>query len=157
MAAAASANGLTEKQEAFCLAFIETGNAAESYRRAYDVAPDAKDGWIYVEACQLLDNPKIALRLQSLRDQAERLSIFNLSAAMNEFEEARRLAMQVENPAAMVAATTGKVKLFGLDKPMRVEHAGKDGGPIKTEDVSAKELLKAHLSAIASRTASAPE
>jgi len=39
----------------------------------------------------------------------------------------------------------------------RQEHTGKDGGAIQTEDVSAKALLKAHLDAIASRTASAPE
>ncbi len=152
-----AASGLTEKQEAFTLAFLETGNAAEAYRRAYDVAPDAKDGWLYVEACQLLDNPKIALRLKELRDQAERLSIFNLSSAMDEFEEARKLAASVNNPAAMVAATTGKVKLFGLDKPTKVEHTGKDGGAIKTEDVSARDLLKAHLDAITSRTAGRAE
>jgi phage terminase small subunit len=148
---------ITPKQEAFALAFLETGNAAEAYRRAYDVAPDAKDGWLYVEACQLLDNPKVALRLKDLRAQAERLSIFNLSAAMAEFEEARELARASVNPSAMVAATTGKVKLFGLDKPTKIEHAGKDGGAIQTEDVSAKALLKAHLDAIASRTASASE
>ena len=30
-------NALTPKQEAFALAYVETGNAAEAYRRAYDV------------------------------------------------------------------------------------------------------------------------
>ena len=157
MAAAAGPNGLTEKQEAFALAFLETGNAAEAYRRAYDVAPDAKDGWLYVEACQLLDNPKIALRLKELREQAERLSIYNLTQALTELEQAREIARVSVNPSAMVAATTGKIKLFGLDKPSKIEHTGKDGGAIQTEDVSAKALLKAHLDAIASRTASTAE
>jgi hypothetical protein len=146
------AQDLTPKQEAFCLAFLETGNAAQAYRTAYDVADDAKDGWLYVEACQLLDNPKVALRLKSLRDQAERLSIFNLSAAMDEFEEARKLALSVENPAAMVAATNGKVKLFGLDRPGRLEISGPDRGAIQTQDVSGKDLLRAHIAAITSRT-----
>jgi phage terminase small subunit len=27
---------LTQRQEKFCLAYIETGNASESYRRAYN-------------------------------------------------------------------------------------------------------------------------
>ncbi|SQE31532.1 Terminase small subunit [Mannheimia haemolytica] len=27
---------LTPKQEAFCLAYIETGNASEAYRQAYE-------------------------------------------------------------------------------------------------------------------------
>ena len=30
------ARPLTEKQEAFCRAFVETGNASEAYRRSYD-------------------------------------------------------------------------------------------------------------------------
>ena len=154
MAAAAGPNGLTEKQEAFALAFLETGNAAEAYRRAYDVAPDAKDGWLYVEACQLLDNPKIAQRLKDLREQAERLSIFNLSAAMDEFEQARKLAAQEKNPSAMVAATTGKVKLFGLDRPAKIEHAGKDGGAIQHQ-VSADDAFAAFLATMG-RNAPAP-
>jgi phage terminase small subunit len=125
----------TPKQEAFALAFLETGNAAEAYRRAYDVAPDAKDSWIYVEACQLLDHPKVALRLKELRDQAEVLSIFTLQAAMEEFEEARQTALRAGQAAAAVSATSGKVKLFGLDRPAKValaaEHTGKDGGPMQ--------------------------
>lgn len=123
--------GLTVKQEAFCLAFLETGNAAEAYRRAYDVAPDAKDGWLYVEACQLLDNPKIAQRLQGLRDQAQKMALFGVLQASEEFEEARLAALRLGMPAAAVSATTGKVKLFGLDKPSRVEVTGKDGAPIE--------------------------
>lgn len=39
----------------------------------------------------------------------------------------------------------------------RQEHTGKDGGAIQTEDISAKSILKAHLDAIASRTASTSE
>lgn len=129
---------LTPKQEAFCLAFLETGNAAEAYRRSYDVSPDAKDGWIYVEACQLLDHPKIALRLKALKDQAERLSIFSLSAAMDEFEQARKLAQTEKNPSAMVAATTGKVKLFGLDRPAKVEMAASVEHKVSPNDAFAE-------------------
>ena len=33
---------LTQKQEAFALAYVETGNAAEAYRRAYDVKPTVR-------------------------------------------------------------------------------------------------------------------
>ncbi|TIS17849.1 MAG: hypothetical protein E5X10_01890, partial [Mesorhizobium sp.] len=31
---------LTQKQEAFCLAYVETGNASEAYRRSCDVGED---------------------------------------------------------------------------------------------------------------------
>ena len=145
--------GLTEKQEAFCLAFFETGNAAEAYRRSYDVAEDAKNSWIYVEACQLLDNPKIALRLQDLRDQAARLSIYTVRDALDEYDEARQIAKQEKNPSAIVAAVSGKVKLLGLDQPRKVAITGKDGGPIQTQDVTAADILKAKLDEIASRAA----
>lgn len=128
-----SGRGLTPKQEAFALAYFETGNAAEAYRRAYDVATDAKDHWIYVEAGQLLDHPMISLRVKSLQEQAEKLSIFTRHKALLEYEEARDVAKKLGNPSAMVSATNGKAKLFGLEAPTkaRVEHTGKDGGPIE--------------------------
>ena len=145
---------LTPKQEAFALAYFETGNAAEAYRRAYDVAENAKDSWIYVEACQLLDHPKISLRLQALQEQAEKLSMFTRLKALEEYEEARMLAMREGSASAAVGAVTGKVKLFGLEAPAksRLEHVGKNGGPIQTEEVSPRERIASRLSGIAARS-----
>ena len=123
---------LTPKQEAFALAYVETGNAAEAYRRAYDVDPaKSSNSWIYVEACQLLDNPKVSLRVEALQAEAERLSLFNVSKAYSEYEAARKLAEEVKNPSAFVAAVNGKVKLFGLDQPTKIDHTtnGKDMSP----------------------------
>ncbi|MBC8718813.1 terminase small subunit [Ochrobactrum sp. Marseille-Q0166] len=120
---------LTPKQEAFALTFFETGNAAEAYRRSYDVSENAKDQWIYVEACQLLDNPKITLRLQELREHAERHSIYTRQQALDEYETARQLAFKTGNPSAVVSAVNGKVKLFGLEAPVKakVDHTSSDG------------------------------
>lgn len=143
---------LTEKQQSFVLAYLETGNAAESYRRSYDVDENARDSWIYVEAAQLLDNPKIALRLEEVRDEAKRLSIYNTLSAMEEYEAARKLAEDEKNPSAMVAAIGGKVKLFGLDKPTRSEVTGKNGAPIKTQEVGAGPAkIAAYIATIADR------
>lgn len=156
-----SGAGLTPKQEAFALAFFETGNAAEAYRRAYEVDPNAKDNWIYVEASQLLDHPKVALRLKSLQEQAERHSIFTRQKALDEYEEARKLAMNeaVANPSAAVSAINGKVKLFGLEAPTKakVEHTGKDGGPIKTEDFTPLETARRMAFVFASALQEKPE
>lgn len=58
--------GLTEKQTAFVLAYLATGNGSEAYRRAYDckkMSPEA----IKVEASRLLDNTNITLTLSTLR------------------------------------------------------------------------------------------
>lgn len=117
---------LTPKQTAFAMAYFETGNAAEAYRRAYDVAENARDSWIYVEANQLLDHPKIAQRLQELEAQAAELSIYTRHKAMEELEEARTEAKTQGQPAAMVSATNAKVKLTGLDRPHRVEVTSPD-------------------------------
>lgn len=122
---------ITAKQEAFALAYVETGNAAEAYRRAYDVEPAARDSWIYVEACQLLDNPKVARRVEAMQAEAARLSLFTIKQAFDEYEEARRLAMMAANPSAAVSAITGKVKLFGLEKPSKREITGPNGGPLE--------------------------
>lgn len=127
------ADKLTPKQEAFALAYMETGNATEAYRRAYDVAKDARDSWIHVEACQLLDNPKVARRVAELQDQAARLSLYTVKAAFEEYEAARQLAIQEGNPSAAVSAIAGKVKLFGLEAPAKSRTDITSGGePIKT-------------------------
>lgn len=147
-----SGNGLTPKQEAFALAFFETGNAAEAYRRAYDVASDAKDHWIYVEAGQLLDHPEIALRLKSLQERAERHSIYTRNKALDEYEDARKAALTLGNPSAMVSAINGKVKLFGLEAPTksRVELSGPNGGPIQniTTEMTPQEAAEAYAATL---------
>jgi phage terminase small subunit len=154
MAAPKNQHGLTPKQEAFARAFFECGNAVEAYRRSYDVDDNARDPWIRVEACQLLDNPNVTLRLEALRAEAEKLSIYGVGQALKEYEAARTLAMTEKNPSAAVSAVTGKARLFGLDAPKRIAIGGdKDAPPIKTEDISAREILEARLDAIARRTA----
>ena len=118
---------MTPKQEAFALAYFETGNAAEAYRQAYDVPEGARDEWIYVEASQLLDHPKVALRLEEMSERAKALSIFTRHKAMEELEEARGVARTQGQAAAMVGATTAKIKLLGLDRASRVEVTSPDG------------------------------
>ncbi len=137
---------LTPKQEAFALAYFETGNAAEAYRRAYDVSDKARDEWLYVEANQLIDHPKITLRLQELKSHAEKLSIYTRHKAMEELEEARQVALREGQSGGAVSATTAKVKLCGYDKPTRVEHTGKDGRPVEFE-AKPSDMLKEFLGA----------
>ncbi|WP_435008001.1 terminase small subunit [Tundrisphaera lichenicola] len=57
---------LTPKQEAFCLRYIETGNATEAYRLAYD-AGDMKPASISRKAFELLENVKITAYLAELK------------------------------------------------------------------------------------------
>lgn len=119
---------LTPKQENFCLAYLETGNASEAYRRAYD-ASKMSVGAINVEACKLLDNPKIALRLSELREPILKRHAITVDDLLAELEEARRLALETEAPAPAVSATMGKAKLLGLDKQV-IEHHGANGAAL---------------------------
>lgn len=105
---------LTPKQEAFCLAYIETGNASEAYRRAYD-ASKTKDNVVHVKASELLANGKVAVRLGELQHKnAERAGV-TVDRISKMLTDAYDLAMQgeVQAPAAAVSAALGLAKLHG--------------------------------------------
>lgn len=114
-------SGLTQKQESFCLAYLETGNASEAYRRAYN-AEGSKPEVVHVKASQLLSNGKIAVRVAELREAASMRNEITVDTLLDELEEARQLALDTESPAPAVSATMGKAKLLGLDKQI-IEHS----------------------------------
>ncbi|HBB9120208.1 terminase small subunit [Serratia marcescens] len=124
---------LTIKQEAFCQAYIETGNASEAYRSSY-AAENMKPDAVHVQASKLLDNPKIALRVAELRGEIKERHSVTVDSLLAELEEARQAALTAETPqsSAAVAATLGKAKLTGLDKQI-IEHTGPGGGAIQIE------------------------
>lgn len=105
------ASDLTPKQEAFVLAYIETGNASEAYRRAYD--SKSTDNAIHVEASKLLKNPKVTLRVQMLQKKAEVRAILTLEEHMDELKSLRELAKQ---NGQVSAAITAEVKRGELRK-----------------------------------------
>lgn len=57
---------LTQKQELFCLAYIETGNASEAYRQAYNTAK-MKPETINEAASRLIADRKVTTRIGELR------------------------------------------------------------------------------------------
>lgn len=122
---------LTIKQEAFALAYVETGNASEAYRRSYN-AENMKPAVIAVKASELLANGNVAVRVAALQASHVERHEITVSDLIRELEEARVAASTSEKPqaAAMVAATMGKAKLLGLVTD-RQELSGKDGGPIQ--------------------------
>ena len=123
---------LTPKQEAFALAYVETGNASEAYRRAYN-AVNMKPETVNRTAKELMDSPKIAARVHEIKSAHVERHETTVDDILRELEEARALAAGGEKPqpAAMVAASMGKAKLLGMltDK---TEVTGKDGGPVET-------------------------
>lgn len=125
---------LTPKQEAFARAYVETSNASEAYRRAYN-AENMKRESIAVEACKLLDDPNVAQMVQSLKEEALQRHRLTVDDLLRELEEARMAAYQQEKPqaAAMVAASMGKAKLLGLEAPTKVAQTDSQGNDIQPE------------------------
>ncbi|RXO38238.1 terminase small subunit [Salmonella enterica] len=134
--------GLTIKQEAFCQAYIETGNASEAYRTAY-AADKMKPEAVHVQASKLQDNPKIALRIKELRGEIKKRHNVTVDSLLAELEEARQAALGAETPqsSAAVAATMGKAKLTGLDKQV-VELTGQGGGPVRVVTMSPDDIKR---------------
>jgi phage terminase small subunit len=108
---------LTEKQEAFCRAYLETGNASEAYRQCYDCSNMNGDS-VNRTAKKLMDNVKIASRLEELRAPIIQKHNITIDSLIAELEEARIAALTAETPqsSAAVSATMSKAKLVGLDK-----------------------------------------
>lgn len=123
---------LTAKQEAFCVAYFETGNATEAYRRSYDVE-NTSPPVINNKASALLARDDIRVRIEQLRAPIMKKAKITVEDLLRELEEARTVAMTCETPqsSAAIAATMGKAKLLGLDKQI-VELSGKNGGPIES-------------------------
>lgn len=121
----------TDKMELFCLAYVETGNASEAYRRSYNTANMA-DKTAQREGYNLLQNPLIQGRIEELRNKVMERHEITVDTLLAELEEARLLGKETGKASAMVTASMGKAKLLGLDKQI-VELTGKDGAPIETK------------------------
>ena len=105
---------LTPKQEAFAMVYVETGNASEAYRTAYDVDNNTSNNSISVEASKLKNTPKITLRILELQELAQVRHSITVDSLTDELENARLTACEAGQASAMVAATMGKAKLHGL-------------------------------------------
>lgn len=130
------AQKLTIKQENFCLAYVETGNASEAYRRAYDTE-DMLPATVNRHAHGMLENDKVAARINELRSTVMERHKITVDDLLKELDEAREMGRTTGKAAPMVAATMGKAKLLGLDK--QVEEADtRPVGKIEIEIIGAE-------------------
>lgn len=136
---------LTIKQEKFCNFYIETGNASEAYRRAYNCT--GKSGaWLWVNACKLLKSANVALRVNELQQQQQKKcditkeEILKLCADVirgklvtdyveerNGRKQARTLSKSwaVERICKMCGFDAPGKQEINLNKPMSIEEAKK--------------------------------
>lgn len=138
---------LTPKQENFCLAYLETGNASEAYRRAYD-AENMKAATIHSRASELLDNSEITARLAELNKSAVTAAVMTRTEALEKLSALARTDLKdlvefgqyelgQDDDGNPVIQSSWKIKDSALQDPMKIAviselTAGRDGIKIKT-------------------------
>jgi phage terminase small subunit len=104
---------LTPKQENFCLAYLETGNASEAYRRAYDADGMTPES-VNRKAKEVVDNVKIAARLEELRAPVREKALLTLESHLKRLDDLSRKAEEAEQFAPAITAETNRGKAAGL-------------------------------------------
>ena len=104
---------LTPKQENFCLAYLESGNASEAYRRAYNAAK-MKPETVNRNAKALLDNTKITTRIDELREPAVEAAQMTVEQHLKDLATIRDAAMASDNHGAAVSAEVARGKAAGF-------------------------------------------
>ena len=74
---------LTIKQENFCNYYVESGNASEAYRRAYD-CKNMKQESVVVKASELLSNGNVSVRVKELKANLQKKSDITKERILNE-------------------------------------------------------------------------
>jgi phage terminase small subunit len=74
------------------------------------------DATINRKAKELTDNGKIGANLGELRAQHAQRHAVTVDSLIDELEAARQIAKVAMNPSAMVSASMGKAKIFGMFK-----------------------------------------
>ncbi len=109
---------LTPRQTAFCAAYVETGSAADAYKRAYRT--DSKSAAAVNRAARtVLEKPAVAARIDALFREAaaasrERDLAVSVESLTEELEAVRLASMVFGQAGSAVQAIMAKAKLHGL-------------------------------------------
>jgi phage terminase small subunit len=126
------------RHERFAQELAKGKTADEAYQLA-GYAPNRGN------ASTLKANQSVEARVTEILNRGAVRAECTVASIIEELEEARGLAKEIQQPSPMVAASMGKAKVAGLlvDKS---EHTGKDGGPVEIAPTNPRELARAVLS-----------
>lgn len=132
-------HGVTEQQEKFCHAFVETGNASESYRRGYKT-DNMNDNSIARKAHDVLHNVNVTARIAALRETHTKRHGITVDTLLEKLNTVFTTALAADTPqsSAAVQAVMGQAKLLGLDKQL-IELSGEIGVRKTLDDFYADE------------------
>ena len=103
---------LTPKESTFARLYVETGNATEAYRQAYD--HNGNDATACRGAHDVLHRQTVAAYVGDLQAEHRERHKVTVDQLTDQLEKARQVAMDARNAAAAVQAIMGKAKLHGL-------------------------------------------
>ncbi len=105
---------LTLKQQNFCHAYLECeGNQSAAYRQAYNAGNMSAEA-IRVEASLLMDNPNVAIMIESLQSKARERHETTVDSLTEKLRESYQDAKTNGQTSVQVAAVMGEAKLHGL-------------------------------------------
>lgn len=104
---------LTARQEAFCRAYVETGNASEAYRLSFSTE-NMKDTTIRCRAYDLMKEDRIVNRIKKIQKTHVDRHEITMDSILTELSDAFAIAKEDRAPAAMISATMSKAKLLGF-------------------------------------------
>jgi hypothetical protein len=113
---------LTERQEAFCRAYLDIGCGAEAYRRAYPRSQKWAAAAVHVAGSRMLANHKVQLRVAELRGKAAEKAVLNEAWVIERLMRNARIAMGEELVTVVVSSTdeaTGVVRTVEVQKSAR--------------------------------------
>jgi len=120
MSGAKDLSTLKPKQERFAQMYVELGNASEAYRAAYD--SKAKAETVNVEASKMLKDPKIALRVQELRDELEEKSLWKRLDSIKTLASIADGTDEEAKPSDRVNAVKALNTMHGWDAPVKIDN-----------------------------------
>ena len=138
---------LTQKQEAFALAYFETGNASKAYRRSYN-AENMSPNVIHNKASALMAKGDVRVRIEQLRAKAETASVMSRQEALERLSTFARTDLSdlvefgayelgQDDDGKPIVQAAWKIRDSVLQDPKKLAaiselSAGRDGIKIKT-------------------------
>lgn len=116
---------LTQKQEAFCLAYLVSGNASEAYRSAYNAA-NMKPETVKNKAHQMLKRGDIRATLEVLRKPVVEKAQITLESHLSRLKQLSEKAESEGQLSAAITAEVSRGKASGLYTE-KVDHISSDG------------------------------
>lgn len=100
------------RHERFAQEIVKGASGREAYKTA-GYKPK-NDNVADANASRLLSDAKVRARIAELQERAAVRAELTVLDILDELNQARLLAMQLEQPAAMVSASMGRAKVAGL-------------------------------------------